>query len=308
MKRGDDYPRGVYRELDVGESITSLTSSGEQCAVKLQRAGDKSVTMRVGDREIDLPLGHFADRTLGNPPGDVVNMVAISGLRIGADVTRHFMSRSNYAISMVNLKHDARIFVGPAEYPFFPPGSHVFPVRDYEWNFGKNWLKSVVYGWHLGVDLDAEVGHPLVAVTDGTVLAIRHFDTARDIEDFWGNGLALLGNDGLVYIYMHWDRLAGGVAEGSRVEAGDDIGVMGRSGFDSRKNIATHLHFEVLVIRHPGRFRFAFALEPEVLPTPNRILSADTDGHVVNPYPYLVEWYSWSSKAATKVRLAHGRS
>ena len=45
------------------------------------------------------------------------------------------------------------------------------------------------------------------------------------------------------------------------------------------------------MLRHPEDFRFAFALEPDVLPTPNRVLPAATEGFAVNPYPYLVEWY-----------------
>ena len=36
----------------------------------------------------------------------------------------------------------------------------------------------------------------------------------------------------------------------------------------------------------------AFETEPEVLPTPNRVLAKDVEGFVVNPYPYLVDWYS----------------
>ena len=284
----ENYALGAYRELNLGESVT--WSEGVQRVVELQDIDGRSAAVCVNDRVAHIPLGHFAKRTLGNPPGDVVNMVDFEGLRIGADMTRDYMRGSKYSLSLVNLKKDARIFLGSAKKPFSPPGTHVFPVPHYEWNFGENWLQSVVYGWHLGVDIDAERGHPLVSVTDGSVMAIRHFDAGQEEEDYWGNGLALLGDDGLVYIYMHWDRLTDGPAEGSRVKAGDEIGVMGRSGFDS-KPFATHLHFEVMVLRHPEKFRFAFELEPEVLPTPNRVLPPETEGYAVNPYPYLVEWY-----------------
>ncbi len=285
-----DHPLDAYRELDLGESVTCVTPEGDQRVVTLQAVDDRSATVRVKDAVAKIPLGHFARRTLGNPPGDVVNVAEMEGLRIGADMTRDYMRGSIYSLSLVNLKKDARIVVGAAEKPLSPPGTHVFPVPNYEWNFGENWLQSVVYGWHLGVDIDAERGHPLVAVTDGCVVAIRHFDAAHEEEDYWGNGLALLGDDGLVYIYMHWDRLTEGLVEGSRVRAGDEIGLMGRSGFDS-KRIDTHLHFEVMVLRYPQEFRFAFGVEPEVLPTPNRVLPPETEGYVVNPYPYLVEWY-----------------
>ena len=45
------------------------------------------------------------------------------------------------------------------------------------------------------------------------------------------------------------------------------------------------------ILQNSEAFYFAYALEPEVLPTPNRYLQAEVEGHVINPYPYLVEWY-----------------
>ena len=281
---------GAYRELEVGESIICTTPGSEPSTVELQHVDERAATVQVNGAVTPIPLGHFANRRLGNPADDVVSMVNRDGLRIGADMTRNYMSGSKYSLSLVNLKKDARIYVGPADEPLSAPGSYEFPVPDYEWNFGDNWLHPVVYGWHLGVDLDAERGHPLVAVTAGTVVAVRHFDAAHQPEDFWGNGLALLGDDRRLYIYMHWDSLTAGVSEGSRVSAGDELGRMGRSGFAS-KPFPTHLHFEIMILRHPEKFRFAFALELEVLPTPNRVLLPETEGYVVNPYPYLVAWY-----------------
>ncbi len=293
-----DSPLDAYRELDRGESISCETSGGHPCVVELQDVDDRSAAVRVNDAVAEIPLGHFTKRTVSNPPGDVVNVMEMEGLRIGADLTRNYMSGSKYSLSLVNLQKDARILLRSADKPLSSPGNHVFPVSDYEWNFGENWLQPVIYGWHLGIDIDAERGHPLVAVTDGSVLAIRHFDAAHEPDDYWGNGLALLGDDGLVYIYMHWDELRDGLVEGSRVRAGDEIGPMGRSGFDSKDRITTHLHFEVMVLRHPEKFRFTFEVEPEVLPTPNRILLTETEGYVVNPYPYLVEWYMGAKETA----------
>ena len=290
---------GAYLELEVGESIICTTPGSEPCAVDLQHVDERAATVRVNGAVIPISLGHFARRSLGNPADDVVSMVNRERLRIGADMTRNYMNGSKYSLSMVNLKKDARIYVGPADEPLSAPGSYEFPVPDYAWNFGENWLNPVPYGWHLGVDLDGEQGHPLAAVTDGTVVAVRHFDAAHQEEDYWGNGLALLGDDRRLYIYMHWDSLAAGVSEGSRLGAGDELGRMGRSGFAS-KPFPTHLHFEIMILRHPEKFRFAFELEPDVLPTPNRVLLPETGGYAVNPYPYLVEWYLNAQSTRTR--------
>ena len=278
-----------YHDLCIGESVTP-DGEGTKHVVRLLAGDETSVSVRVGNVERTLILGHFQNRHLPNPPNDVPSVVEVGGLRIGADLTKPFMSGSVYSQSLVNLETDARLFIGSARDPLSPPGRHVFPVPDTDWNYGENWLQKVKYGWHLGVDVDEEQGHPLVAATDGTVLAIRRFDPSVQQEDYWGNGLAMLGDDGFVYIYMHWDELAEGVVRGARLAAGDLIGPMGRSGFDST-TITTHLHFEMLVMKHPERFTFAFETEPEVLPTPNRILPTEVEGFVVNPYPYLVEWY-----------------
>jgi murein DD-endopeptidase MepM/ murein hydrolase activator NlpD len=252
--------------------------------------------VRVDGARARIPLGHFADRRLGNSPGDVPNVVEIEGVKVGAEVNRTYMRGTRYSTSLVNLHRDARLTIGPAGAPMTPPGAHVFPLPDYAWNYGENWLQAVPYGWHLGVDLDAARGHPLLAIADSTVIAIRRFDAARQAdavhppEDYWGNNLALLGDDGILYCYMHWERLAEGIVIGRRVRAGAVVGAVGRSGFES-KPFATHLHLEMMVLKHPERFTFAYALEPEVLPTPNRYLQAAVEGHAINPYPYLVEWY-----------------
>jgi len=284
-----------YREIEENETISCATDGGEQRSIRLEKYDDRFATVSVDGEAITISLGHFLHRKFGNPPDDVVSMVEIGGLRIIADITRNYMSGSKYSTSLVNLRKDARIFVGHAGKQLSPPGSYAFPMPDFEWNFGESWLNAVPYGWHLAVDIDADVGHPLVATTDGVVVAIRHFDALLQEEDYWGNGLALLGDDGRIYIYMHWVSLAEGVSEGSRVVAGEEIAQLGRSGFES-KPFAAHLHFEIMILRHPEKFRFAFELEPEVLPTPNRVLPPETEGYAVNPYPYLVEWYMDSQR------------
>lgn len=280
-----------YVEMKIGESIAARADDGTDRAVSLVAVDERSAIVRVDDSVAQIPLGHFRNRTLGNPPDDVVSVVDLDGVRIGADVTRPFVVGSRYSLSLLNLSGDARLFVGPARRMLTPSGRHVFPVPDYAWNFGENWLTKVPYGWHLGVDVDSDRGHPLVAIADGVIVAVRYFDADTEPEDYWGNGLALHGDDGFLYVYMHWDSLSEGIGEGCRVRAGDEIAAMGRSGFDSMGRIATHLHLEMMVLQQPERFRFTFEIEQDVLPTPNRFLPEKLRGFVVNPYPYMVEWY-----------------
>lgn len=279
-----------YHELSVGESIGYTGMDGAPRTIKLEAVDDRSATVRVNAFRVKIPLGHFSSSRDILPPGDVVSVVEIEGLRVGAEVTRAFMKGTKYSLSLLNLHRDARLYVAEAEQPMSPVGTHVFPLPDFQWEFGDHWLVPVPYGWHLGIDMFADCGHPLVCITDGNVVAIRHHDAEHEKDDYWGNNLGLLGDDGILYCYMHWDHLAEGIDVGSRLKAGDYIGPVGRSGFE-RMSIRPHLHFEMMMLRHPQEFYFAYELEPEVLPTPNRVLQPEVEGHVINPYPYLVEWY-----------------
>jgi hypothetical protein len=278
-----------YRELDVGEEVGCATPSGRPVVVRLEAAGERSVTLRVDGRVVELALGHFGRAADPQPPGHLPNVTETGGVRIVADVTQAFMRGTCYSLSLINLQKDARLYVGPAGgMPL--PGRHVFPVPDFDWHYADNWLRQVPYGWHLGIDIVAERGHPIVSVADGVVHAVREFVSGRDPDDYWGTGVMVLGDDRVLYLYMHPDRLAPFCVAGRRIAAGDVLGYVGKSGFETMP-FAPHLHFEMVLARHPEKFTFRNETEPEYLPTPNRVLPVEVEGHIVNPYPYLVDWY-----------------
>ncbi|MDF1565393.1 MAG: M23 family metallopeptidase [Deltaproteobacteria bacterium] len=83
---------------------------------------------------------------------------------------------------------------------------------------------------HLGLDLDGKTGDPIQAVAGGRVVLAGHlFYTGRCV--FIDHGL------GLFSVYFHMSELK--VAEGDRVEKGQVIGLVGRSG----RVTGPHLHF-----------------------------------------------------------------
>jgi len=89
---------------------------------------------------------------------------------------------------------------------------------------------------HQGVDMMADYGTPLVAITSGTATYVA-FDGSG------GNMIFLDGDDGNSYWYMH--NQENFIREGQHVETGQSIGTVGDTG-----NAAgtPHLHFEY----HPG--------------------------------------------------------
>ena len=90
---------------------------------------------------------------------------------------------------------------------------------------------------HEGVDIIANKGTPLLAVSDGTIT--KSYDAATSALS--GNGLRLTAADGTYFFYAHLDSIAPGIAIGTAVKAGQVIGFVGSTG-DTNTN---HLHFEV---------------------------------------------------------------
>ena len=89
---------------------------------------------------------------------------------------------------------------------------------------------------HLGNDLLAPTGTPLLAVDNGTI----RFGT----DPLGGNVANLYADDGTRYYYAHLSRYEG--VSGRRVRAGDVVGYIGTTG--NAQGGPSHTHFEV----HPG--------------------------------------------------------
>ncbi len=99
---------------------------------------------------------------------------------------------------------------------------------------------------HEGVDILANYGTPVYAITSGT-WDVRSYGSSA------GNWAILRGDDGTTYYYMHLQSHV--VGDGARVGAGQQTGTVGDTG---NATGTPHLHFEA----HPG------------------------GGGAVNPYPY----------------------
>ncbi len=92
---------------------------------------------------------------------------------------------------------------------------------------------------HLGIDLAAPKGTPILASQAGTVIYAG--------KEFSGYGKMVLieSGSGWATLYAHFDRIL--VSEGQRVGQGEVIGAMGRTG----RATGVHLHFEIRRNRGP---------------------------------------------------------
>jgi murein DD-endopeptidase MepM/ murein hydrolase activator NlpD len=100
-------------------------------------------------------------------------------------------------------------------------------------------------------DIACPIGTRFVAVTSGVVDYVSREDlwpkTGRD-EDKGGLSVAIVGDDGVRYYGSHLSEVAEGIEPGVRVEAGQLLGLSGKTGNANAPKIAPHLHFG---ISHP---------------------------------------------------------
>jgi murein DD-endopeptidase MepM/ murein hydrolase activator NlpD len=119
----------------------------------------------------------------------------------------------------------------------------VFPVAG-ESEFIDSWgyprMSGTQYAhWHQGTDIFAPHGTPLIAAENGVLARIG-------VGTLGGNKLWVKGESGNEYYYAHLSAFAPGIADGTRVRAGEVIGYVGDTG--NARGTSPHLHFEI----HPG--------------------------------------------------------
>jgi murein DD-endopeptidase MepM/ murein hydrolase activator NlpD len=103
-------------------------------------------------------------------------------------------------------------------------------------SFGDTWgeLRGSTR-FHLGVDIPAPQGSPLVAIEGGTV--------HRSLSGLGGYELTIDAGDGMTYYYAHLSGYAAGLEDGSSVEAGTLVGFIGSTG----NAAGPHLHMGLIV-------------------------------------------------------------
>ncbi len=94
---------------------------------------------------------------------------------------------------------------------------------------------------HQGNDLIADMGVPIVSMTDGEV-------TRLGWNEYGGNRVGITSNSGAYFYYAHMDRYEDGLTKGKKVKAGEVIGYIGDTGYGppgTRGNLIPHLHVQI---------------------------------------------------------------
>ena len=105
---------------------------------------------------------------------------------------------------------------------------------------------------HKGVDYHNDEGGPILAAGDGVIVEKKY-------RDDYGNMLLVDHGNGVYTRYAHLATFAQGTAVGTRVTAGQQIGLMGNT---ASYRIPVHLHYEILTGDYDTP-RASFGLEPQ---------------------------------------------
>jgi len=104
-------------------------------------------------------------------------------------------------------------------------------------DYGGGDAKHQSSGGHLGVDIFAPKGTPLISATSGEVYKIQRKNKGRG-----GRAVSVLTN-GIVYYYCHLDSVSNEIKKGDKINIGTFIGTVGKTG--NAKNTHPHLHFSM---------------------------------------------------------------
>jgi murein DD-endopeptidase MepM/ murein hydrolase activator NlpD len=280
----------LYLDMDIGEKITVATRSGSATELVIHDIGYDGpagtsgdwmnmawAQIGVGGAELRITLGEA--KRIGN-------------LRIGLEMIREYSVdpwRRKRQNEIWKLDHDARLFACDARGTLVPVGSHTFPIScsgTWRWDgefYNRYARKSSweVVPLHEGVDIICPVGSQrILAAHGGRVFFIGGYRLADD-KGSEGIGVFIHGDDNICYMYFHLDSLSPSVRLGQRVEIGESLGASGNSGFE-KTNEEPHLHFGMWL---PQEVKDHYECE--------NIWEWDShnDGFVINPEPYLSEWF-----------------
>jgi len=281
-------------ELDRLEGSVTGLAAGERVAVRRVEAARMRFEARTVSAVVRGRSDDIGSLVVSDDPNEIAVAQALLGWVLEADddaVREYLAAKQEVSADLVGVAErlvDARIELHRARMRLvearranvaaqfnlavFAAGSEivihgfVFPVgapHTFGDSFGAPRMMGTGYEHaHQGTDILAPTGTPLLACERGIV-------TQMGSDVLGGTKLWLKGESGTYYYYAHLSAFTEGLTNGTVVEAGDIVGLVGDTG--NARGGPPHLHFEI----HPD------------------------GGIAVNPYPLLqvVDELSQQAKA-----------
>ncbi|MEM6429705.1 MAG: LysM peptidoglycan-binding domain-containing protein [Deinococcota bacterium] len=241
-----------------GDSLWGIANSHDVSLRALREANDlvASYVLQPGDT-LSIPgrfasvgqadVGGNAPRTVTVARGDTLSAIAS---RNGTSVTA-LMSANSLQSTRIEAGQVLRVvpgsqlqpaaLVAAAPAPPAPPATVngvVWPLSGLITSrFGYRRLRIGGSNFHTGLDIDGEIGDPIVAAAAGTV-------TFSGWYGGYGQ-LVIIQSGNVEYYYAHASTLL--VDEGAQVQAGQRVALVGITG----RVTGSHLHFEIRVDDKP---------------------------------------------------------
>ena len=208
LKSEEEGVKALLEEQQSQQESVYAELEKDEAAIKETIAAMQATSDEIGKKIADLQAQEEAKRAAAAAAANQSN---------GA-VTAAAADASSYEVT------SAGSGVWPA------PASHTI-TSNYG---GRSYPLDGSYNYHLGTDIGASYGTPVVSYQAGTVLiASYHWSYGNYVVVDHGNGLSTL--------YAHMSALT--VSAGQSVSAGQQVGLVGSTG----SSTGPHLHFEVRI-------------------------------------------------------------
>ncbi|WP_410656921.1 M23 family metallopeptidase [Amycolatopsis sp. lyj-112] len=199
---------GAFAAAAAGQTMKSISDSSDAAVTPLASAQDASASFALG----------------GGAAGGAPELLPTSQSVDGSAEAQRLTD--NNSLTQARVKREAEAARKAAEEAKRP--KTCMPTKgSFTSGFGARWGTS-----HLGIDLAAPIGTPIVAASDGTVIE------AGPASGF-GLWVKVELSDGTVHVYGHMNSFS--VREGQKVKCGEEIAEVGNRG----QSTGPHLHFEV---------------------------------------------------------------
>ncbi|TSA45480.1 hypothetical protein D4R51_01765 [bacterium] len=225
------------------KSIDDLRNMQDDLAKKLETEGQKKVQRQV--EQTNLANTQVILKDQKNEKQDILSQTKDQEKVYQDQIAKLDEQQSAISKFIEDIEDQLRASFNPSLLPLKRPGVLEFPVSNavVTQYYGPTKFAERAYRtkFHTGVDFNASIGTPILAVADGTISRTDNND--RGISRWnryqYGRYILIAHTNNLSSLYAHLSRAI--VKTGDIVKKGDLIGYSGNSGY----TFGSHLHFGV---------------------------------------------------------------